>query len=453
MQNSLSQTATATITTSPGAMPTPEEELRPLTSLGRLLNPDPKRLLNLISIALLAVWCAWWGMSLVRQDLIGVNRGWFPACFGVDFIWHVDRPTRVWLAGGDPYADKTRMCSYPPLVFRMFSWVGMVTPNQALTIWICVLGLLAAGGAWAAWRCRRQLGLSDVPLSAMLVAMLYSSPMVFAMERGQYDLVTVPIVMAALAIMRRESRWRQVLAGAVLAIAPWAKVYPGLLGIGLAGLRKWDALASFAIVGLAIGAAIPSDTTRFLINNDLHMAEAKANSRMEQNTRVCPWNHSLSDNWPRIWNETPLRFLSKINGYVATALILGPILGWVSVQVYRCRQRDRLAFGYLMWVVAVATFVPPVANDYTLMFLPLAVMSVCHRRDPLIGFVAIAALVIWWQPVMVNISGRVLILMKLAALLSVGVSLAERACALNGASAAELRKPGEFSEKPMGLAA
>lgn len=416
------------------AMASSEARQRPRTRLGEWLDPDPKRLLRNVSVVLLVGWCVWWGLSLARRDLIGLNRGWFSPCFGVDFIWHVDRPTRVWLDGGDQYADKSRMCVYPPMVMRMFAWVGLMSPRQALTMWICTLGLMATVASWVAWRCRQRLKLSSIPLPAIIAAVLFSTPMVFAMERGQYDLVTVPIVIGALAIMCRKSRMAQIVAGGLLAIAPWAKVYPGLLGIGLVGLRRWDAMISFAVVGLVIGASMPDETRGWLANNDLVMAQAKRLSQMEPITRVHPWNHSLSDNWPRIWSGTPIRFLGRINGYIATAAILGPILAWVSWQMFRCRRRQLLAFPYLMWVVALATFVPPVANDYSLVFLPLAVLAVCSRRDPLLCCLAIAALALWWQPFFLPINGRLLILIKLVALGSVGLSLIERACELNEAA-------------------
>lgn len=414
---------------------------------------DPQRWLHRMSVLLLAAWCLWWGASLARQDLVGARWGWFPKCFGVDFIYHVDKPTRIWLAGGDPYEDKARKCSYPPMTMRLFAWVGLMNPTQALTLWICATGLIAVGGGVAAWRSRRRLHLSSLPLSTILVVILYSLPMVFSMERGQYDLVTIPIVLGALAIMRRETRWSQVAAGALLAIAPWAKVYPGLLGVGLAGLRRWDALASFAVVGLAIGVGLTGDTERWLVNNELHMEEARKISRLEHPTHVCPWNHSLTDNWPRIWNRTPLRPLSRINGYVAAAAILGPLLFWVSRRISQCRERQQLAFPYLMWVVALAAFVPPVANDYSLVVLPVAILAACGPRDPVLCRLAILALGVAWQPFGLPITGRLLILVKLAALFSVGVSLVRRAREVDAAADSTAGRLVVVSPEPVRLAA
>jgi hypothetical protein len=419
----------------------------------RWIASNPERFLHRVSLALLLLWCVGWGVSLAQGELVGVKKGWFPGCFGVDFIWHVDKPTRIWLAGGDQYADKGRMCSYPPLTMRFFAWVGALTPNQALTVWICAVAVMAAAGGVAAWKCRRRLQLDSIPLSFVLVAVLYSTPLVFAMERGQYDPLVVPMIMLALPLLGRESRWSQIAAGALLALTPWLKVYPGLLGVGLAGLRRWDALASFAVVGLAIATAIPGDTERWLVNNELHMEEARSHSRLEHPTRIHPWNHSLSDNWPRIWNGTPVRLLSRINGYVATAMILGPMLLVVSRRLLECPQRDVLAFPYLLWIVALAAFVPPVANDYSLVVLPLAAFAVCGRRDPLSCRLAILALIVWWQPIRLPIDGRILILLKLAALGSIGVSLIHRARELNAAVEDDGRLSSAPTAEPARLAA
>lgn len=93
------------------------------------------------SVALLIVWCVWWGANLARHEMIGVKSSWFLGCFGVDFEWHVDRPTRIWLAGGDAYEDQVRACLDPPAVMRMFAWVGLLTPAQALNTWICIAAL------------------------------------------------------------------------------------------------------------------------------------------------------------------------------------------------------------------------------------------------------------------------------------------------------------------------
>lgn len=403
-------------------------ELRPSEGQGGEIR---NRWLHRASVGLIVLWCAWWGVSLARHEMVGVTHSWFTGCFGVDFEWHVDRPTRIWLAGGDAYEDKIRACLYPPAVMRMFAWVGLMTPAQALNSWICVAGLLAAGCGAAAWRCRRTLGLNGLPVTAVVAAFLFCTPMTMTLERGQFDLFTAPLVIVAVALMRRETRWSQILAGGLLVLAPWAKVYPGLLGVGLAGLGRWRALASFVVVGVAIGAATPAETARFVANLKMHTSEVKALRKTAAGSVIHPWNHAFADSWDRIWRGTPLNILRVANGKIAAALVLGSLLVWVSLRVSRCRQREALAFPYLIWVVAVAAFVPTSANAYNLVFLPLAVLCVTSRRDPLPCLLAIGAFAIWWQPVALPIGGVILFVFKFAALCSAGVSLTRRAQELN----------------------
>ncbi len=83
----------------------------------------------------------------------------------------------------------------------------------------------------------------------------------------------------------------------------------------------------------------------------------------------------------------------------------------------------------MLWVVALATFFPPVSNDYNFCVMPLVVLAVWDRRDPLLVHVAMALLLVWWQPLALMIGGRTLLVFKLLGLAAAGVSLAERAAA------------------------
>jgi hypothetical protein len=81
----------------------------------------------------------------------------------------------------------------------------------------------------------------------------------------------------------------------------------------------------------------------------------------------------------------------------------------------------------MLWIVALATFVPQVSNDYNLCFLPLAVLAVWDRRDPLLVHVAVALLLLWWQPLSMSIDPKLLLLCKLLGLGAATVCLVERA--------------------------
>lgn len=390
--------------------------------------------LHFVSLAFLVIWCVWWALSIERGELAGVRRGWMLRCFtpetfGGDFIWHVDSPTRLWLSGENPYDAKGDgdILLYPPLVLRAFAWVELLNSHRGRAIWMAALALMTAVSCRRVWNDRKRLGLEEWPFSTVLAAMLFSTPVVFAMERGQFDLVTAPLVLAGLALIRHESRIGQWMAGAVMAVAPLLKVYPGILGAGLLGLRRGRVLAGFVIAGLAVSVALRDETRQFLGNIDLHSGKARAFLQWDQGTLVHPWNHSIPDNWQRVWRDTPLRFLSRIPGHLAAAVILGTLLVAVSRRVSQCAERDVLAFPYLMWIVAVGAFVPPMANSYNLMFLPLAAIAVCSRRDPLPCRLLFWGSLVWLVPVELPVEGRWLFLMKIGTLAAVGWSLVQRA--------------------------
>ena len=411
---------------------------------------EPQRLLHrtlrTVGWAILAIWACWWVVGFYQSHLPGLERTWVRIpCFGIDYTRNVDQPSRIWVAGNDPYADPVLKYCYPPLVLPFFAWSSLMSPSAALAVWLTVLGSFAAAGAYAAWRTRHQLGLTPIPLVWAFIGVLVSTPVLFAMERANYDLVSIPLIIAAVALLGRKSKYAEIIGGALLAIAPWMKVYPGLLGVGLLSLRRWRALTSFAVTGAAIAIIQLPDTLRFLDANRKAIDEVYVLAAAEPHGRVCAWQHSLTELWPKFWRDTPLHELSRIPGMAMTALVLLPLLAWVSYRIFRSSERGRLAYPYLLWVLALASFVPPIANDYSLISLPMAVLAVWDRRDSRSIQIAIALLLLWWQPLALPIDTRLLFLTKLLGLSAVGAILVERARQLTTIDVAVPHEPAVLS--------
>src|SRR5207302_3021493 len=165
---------------------------------------------TIAGVGLLLIWGLVWAASIHRGRLVGAQRVWNYAYdfLGLDFLNNY-QAARHWLAGGDPYrepfGDPTgRKLCYPPIVLPLFAWCGWVKPRAAIVLWMGILAGLAALGAVLGWRARRKLGLWDVPLPFAVAVVLVSTPVIYAMERGNYDLVLlVPLVLAAWALQRR----------------------------------------------------------------------------------------------------------------------------------------------------------------------------------------------------------------------------------------------------------
>jgi len=395
-----------------------------LKALGRSFNHP----LSLFGWSLILVWCAWWINNLIDGRMLFAEHTWFrhPA-FGVDYLFTADGPMRTWVAGGDPYSNKHN--NWPPIVIRLFIWADLTTPGRALRIWVCVAALFAAIGAFAAVRTRRELDLWNLPFSVASAAILFSTPVLFALERANYDLLIIPLIVGAAQLMRskRAIIAAEALAGLFLAVAIWAKLYPGLLILGVLALRRWRVAGWIAAFGALIGLSFGSQLLPFLENARAAAAEQYDMARAMPDL-IVPWNHPLGLVWPGLWAGTPLALLP---GELGAALLLAPLLAWVSWRIYTCPGRRQLALPYLFWVVALGSFVPAIANDYNLTPLLLAVLAIWNPRDRWGIHLALAALVLWWQPIGFPISGRIVLFIKLAGLIGLAGSFLSRASELS----------------------
>jgi hypothetical protein len=380
----------------------------------------------LLGWLLLAAWVIWWTVNLILGRTTGGDLTWIFPDFGIDFANHVDKGARTWMAGGDPYASRPLLYPYPPIALRLFEWTWLFGTGVSLRIWICIAAVFAAIGAVAAAAARRQLGISGIPNSLAAAAILFSFPVLFELDRGNYDLWIVPLVVGALALMRRRTAAGDIVAGFLLAVAIWAKLYPGLLVFGVLALQRWRLAGWVAVFGALIGLADPPQLMRFIAVNEIHTDTAWKLARAFPT--ILPWNHSLPPLWQSLWADTPLAFLP---GQIGAGLLLGLLLLWVSWKMYRCPDSERLSFPYFFWLVALGSFAPAVGNDYSLTPLPLVVLAVWNRADRWVVHGAFAALLLWWQPIAVPLPGRIYLFIKLAALMAAGYSLVTHAAKLS----------------------
>ena len=408
-------------------------------------SPRARWALGALGLALLVAWGFVWVNNVRRDRMVYGHSTWVPplAFMAGDFVVSIDHAARVWVAGNDPYSfDATsKGFPYPPLLPKLFAWVAWMSPGSAKVVWMLALAAFLIVGGAASWRSRGQLGLRRVPLTMVLAAVLFSTPVLYAMERGQCDVLVLMFVLAGVALLKTEDGRAEILAGVIFALAAWVKYYPGLIGLGLIGLRRWRALGAFAVAGAAIGLADLGQVFKSLANCKV-VVDIFVTHRLDS---VCQWEHSLSSGWRMLLSGTRLQGLARVPGSaVAVALLMPPLL-WVTRRVAACPApgRSKLAFPYLTWLVGAATFVPPLANDYNLFFLPIAAMAVWDRRDPAIVHMLMALLLLWWQPFWLPIDGKVLLVCKVFGLYAVAISLATRAreLALAPAEVATARAP------------
>lgn len=386
-------------------------------------------LLILVGLVLLTLWGNLWWRSLVKDRLAGPARLAVPRYFflGVDFL-HNYFAARHFLAGGNPYdgnfgAPLEAKFAYPPAVLRLFAWARFVPAEYAVGLWVGILTALAALAVFTAYRSRRALELTPVPFVFLLAAFLWTFPVLFALERGNYDLVVLALIVLAVGGLRQESLIGDLLAGSALALAAWIKVYPGLLWLGLLVLGRYRAFICCSVAGFGIALADHALLAQFLVNVREFAVRDAPSTRNTIDYSV----HTLSGCWPLFWNQPRLAWLSRIPPLLGATLVLSPAILWVCWELRRCWNCWGLQFAFLVWLTAAATFIPPVANDYSLVFLPLAALAVWDRRDPVTTHVLMGLALLTWQPFLLSIGPRLFFLFKLCGLAAVGLSLITRA--------------------------
>jgi hypothetical protein len=355
--------------------------------------------------------------------MLFVERAWFqPPAFGVDFINGVYNPTVIWMDNGDPYQLQQPKFNYPPIVTRLFMWVKLTGAQTSLRIWVCTIAVFAALGAVAAVRSRAGLGLERWSTSLGIALILFSTPVLFALERGNCDLLIVPCIVGAVILMRRGDASRDVVAGMLLAIAAWVKIYPALLFIALVALRRQRVAVWMGVCCFLIGLADVPELLRFIRNISIDIASAKALARSVHEIR--PWNHTLALEWRDLWAGTAVSYLP---GQLGTLLVIGSLFAWVSWEVYRTPIPVCISLPYLYWTVAAATFIPVISNDYNLTPLPLAVLALWSCQYSWRIYAGLLALAVWWQPFALPLSGRSVYFIKLLGLITVAAMLSNQA--------------------------
>jgi hypothetical protein len=379
----------------------------------------------------LVIWTFVWIVTMRNQALPLGELLWIthPA-YGADFWSQSGYAADLWLRGLDPYDVQDHILPYPPLVIRLFTWVGYFSMETSIRIWIVTLGVIAAGGALVAHRTRRQLGLLTLPVSVSVLAVIASHPVIFEMERANCNLITVATILVALPLLGRGGRVAPLLAGAVLAIGPWVKFYPGLLGLGLLALRQWWAFLGFVLGGAAIFLSMPAETMRALTVLDGLMAETRA-AVLNEIGVYPPWSHSLSHLWlvfaHEVLREYDVAFFTRLPEVAIAGVVAVGALSPVCVRVFRFRDRASLTYPLLLWICAVASCVPIIANDYSLVFYPLCVVACADPRDSRWAWFGILASLPMWQPFFLPISGWAALVAKMLGLAGVGICLWQRA--------------------------
>jgi hypothetical protein len=143
--------------------------------------------------------------------------------------------------------------------------------------------------------------------------------------------------------------------------------------------------------------------------------------RVEIHERVyLEYSHSIISHWVLIWRD--LGFV-KVASLPATMLVgLAVLVATMSVswRVFRSPENSSIAWAFLLWLSAMATFVSPIAQDYNLLFIPLVVLAVWSSDDVWWLQLILVAVLLWWQPFYIGLAGLPWLLLKSLSVALVG---------------------------------
>jgi hypothetical protein len=288
-----------------------------------------------------------------------------------------------------------------------------------MVLWLFVIAAIAAWGVATALQSRQQLDRWPLPWPFALAVILASTPVLFAMERGNCDILVLALTMLGLLALRRKTWQADLLAAALFAIGAWIKLYPGLLLLPLLALRRYRAAAFFTLSGILLYLLTFPFMQQWLevFHHEL------GNYKIYFHTSA----HGLAGVWEYIFTHTVFSFMLHLPPQLGAALVMLPVALAGSVAVWFCPARQRLAFPLFLFILATATFVPAVSNDYNFFYLPLAAVALWDKRDPLPVHILMAYYALAWQPVKLPIGPDLLLLFKFLGLLGVGLALIHNA--------------------------
>ena len=309
----------------------------------------------------------WYGYSFTRvvffnTDGMMANGNFLPAIrpVGNDLNLILDASRSV-LSGGSVYAGANK---YPPLATLLFiplTFLQGDAPFQVLTLlnYLCYAFITLV---FPMLLSRRR----DLPAWAWFLAAagLYSYGLLFEIERGQFNLIAVTCVFAAILFFRRmpHLRW---LAFVLLTVAIQLKLYPAVFVFFFVDdWKQWKSnLVRWGLLGLANIAVL------FILGVDTAVHYIRAMTSVVASLGINDWpvSHSVSS------------FLDFSNYYMgmhpvvlrSIQIILQVLI--VSLTGYTLRNawlRNRLTDAYLLLACTLtALTIPALSNDYTLSYL------------------------------------------------------------------------------------
>ncbi len=386
---------------------------------------DRRRLASILAFIALALWGYWW-ITWIRQGYVDGKDMWFTAWefLGLDFR-HNDLAVKHLFRGGNPFTEPfghpiSERYGVHPLTLVLFSWCGLMSTDAAYVVWVSVIAGVLAWGAALVNTHRRTMALRPCPVLVPQALILCSMPGIFAMERGNWDVLPLAAVLLISVAARRRTIWADVAIAVCAACATWLKYYPAVLVPVLIVAARYRAAWMSVLAAILLGlVALPAAIGA--IDNSLEIAST------DDVKYAYLVGHSLTSHWRPWFRHFGFHRVASIQGISGAAVVLFPLAAWVSFRVFQSARRESLLLPMMLWSIQAATFWFPMSYDYKIFFLLLALLTVWSKHDGVMGIAILIGTAVWAWPFLTTDHIPLVLFLKLSTLFGVAWMLVRRA--------------------------
>ncbi|NTV64196.1 MAG: DUF2029 domain-containing protein [Oscillochloris sp.] len=320
---------------------------------------------------------------------------WFAFQRQAPDFWILYKGARDWARGGSLYNLHDVMTNHFGKVFKVPPFYGMffvpfvqTIGGEVVLFWHRVMNTVLLAGVGLAWLRMWRLPAFS-PTGAALLIVLSFRPLFDTMSYGQIDLVLLFILTLTLWAMREE---RDLLAGALVALATLFKLYPVALLAFFVIKRQWRGLWGFAL-----GMLVFNGISLVVMGWEMHWVYL---------SQVLP-NIGGTTAW--IENQTISGFLARIAAPpMAAAIFEGTVLRLVGTLISglvvlgvcgltllpNARRSPGYALQYGLFLLIMVLCVPAAWMHYETLLVVLFGALLLHLQDRQIpvGYVATLAL-------------------------------------------------------------
>lgn len=337
-----------------------------LFNLLKKINNDPSKKKNFfLCVILLSLYSLHFIPFTFEMDLPAMGFDFANPYLFQNCPIYQDNP---YLVSGKTCGDLlSRDMIYPPVLYWCYFWVREISFETAYSIWVA---LIICGTFLSIWIQQPQLDRIKLSAIALFFGLLPQLPMVFAIERGNNDILIV-LIWSLLILAWRKNHF--FVAGLLAGLSFMLKIYP-LFAIAAITLGFLAQSRNFFAKGIA---KAPAQTPFFIgcAASIFILGGVLLKQNLTYYTQVLPqWMGTFSER-----HITVHSIYSIVPGSKLTALVAGLMLliSWSWISFKKLKSDPDLV---LSGTLAISTYFSSVSNDYNLI-TTFPLIALCWFRS------------------------------------------------------------------------